>query len=146
MITYRGVSLQADGVYFDLWAGLHESPPVRGEDVTIPGAPGTTWMPKVYDARELELRGYILGAGASEAERQEDFRNASYEVITGLFDFAAEPDELTVSPPYLGLTEALTIGAVAVDVIGGPVQACMTFQRWTVRLVAHSPVWAPAGS
>lgn len=144
MITYRATTLQGivDGarVHFDLWRGLAEPPAVRGDDVTIPGADGVTWMPKVVDRLELELRGFIQGLGADLDDRQETWRAAT-DTVLGLFGGALAPGALVVGPAYLGLTASRTIAAVGVDAIGGPAEACMTFQLWTVALVAHTPVW-----
>jgi hypothetical protein len=144
MMTYRATTLQGTvagaRVHFDLWRGLAEPPAVRGEDVTIPGADGITWMPKVADRIDLELRGFIQGLGADLVDRQETWRAAT-DAVMALFGGTLSPGDLVVGPDYLGLTAPRTIAAVGVDAIGGPAEACMTFQRWTVALVAHTPAW-----
>jgi hypothetical protein len=143
MITYRGTQLQTEKVYFDLWTGYAEPASFRGEDVTIPGADGVVWMPKVSDIREIELRGHIRGVGATEAERAASWRVSTDAVISVLMDYTAAPGTLLLDAPYLGLASSFSIEAVAVDAIGGPILNCTSYQVWSVRLLAHSPDWIP---
>lgn len=59
----NGVSLQTYARNITSWGGsLQASPPLRGDDVEIPGIPGRMWVPKVADTRAVEFSGWIIGA------------------------------------------------------------------------------------
>lgn len=140
-LTYRGLDLQDAGIWLDLASGFAEPARVRGDDVVIPGKAGRTWMPKVEDGRPIELRGYVLGQGATLSARQQSWRELTDELMAVL-DFTAAAGALEVSGPYLGIPDgfAYSIDAVAVNVVGGDVESTMTFQLWSVQLEALAGV------
>lgn len=58
-----GVSLQTYAMNIKTLGGDRLAPPpLRGDDITVPYAAGTVWVPKVVDARTITLGMWILGA------------------------------------------------------------------------------------
>lgn len=58
-----GVSLQTLAFNIETLGGDRMAPPpVRGDDILIPAAPGRRWMPKMPDSRTLSLGMWVIGA------------------------------------------------------------------------------------
>jgi hypothetical protein len=73
------LELQSVGAYwFEIVeGGLDARPPVRGSNVTIPGKPGQTFMPKVADPMPVTLHGTVYGStGTPYLERMDDLHTA----------------------------------------------------------------------
>lgn len=102
-VTYDGTDLDTDVTgqprlrirlvsgYFETWA-------VRGEDTIIPGAAGRVARNRVRDTLPIELFGYVMGTGASEAAQRADLEDAMLELRT-LFDPTRSPATLTIALP-----------------------------------------------
>ena len=155
-LTYRTQSLQdtddartADW-YFDLLEGLpgHEYPQVRGEDVIAPGREGRYTGNRVYDFQELLIEGFISGRGADPEERRENW-HANTKTILGVMDLDTSPGSLIAAPgsnAYLGLTASWEIQVRTLDIMPGPIQNGMSFQRWSIRLECIDGLWWVEGS
>lgn len=58
-----GVSLQTYAFNITTLGGDRQAPPpVRGDDITVPYAPGQKWVPKVPDSRTMTLGMWVIGA------------------------------------------------------------------------------------
>jgi hypothetical protein len=100
------------GYYFEIrQGGLDGHPEVRGSDVTIPGKPGQTWMPKVAHARPVTLHGIVMGQSSMGTTTAESFRTRM-DALRGVFDPAAEPFPLTIHDPLHGVSGTATINVV----------------------------------
>ena len=140
-LSYRSVDLQTDNIKMDLYRGYFEPPEVRGEDDVIPGAPGRDEMGREVDRLLLRIEGYVIGTGADEEERQQSWHTATMALMATL-DRTLASGVLVVTAPYLGLVSGTrTITARCVNMLGGPVEACMTLQRWSIDLEAVEPIW-----
>jgi hypothetical protein len=155
-LTFRGQSLQdtddarTSRWYFDIIEGIpgHEQPQVRGEDVTAPGKQGQYEGNRVFDRQEILLEGFISGVGADAAERRQDWHLNS-ETILAQFAMDLSPGSLVAaagSNDYLGLESTFTIQVRTIDLMAGPIQNAMSFQRWSIRLECIDGVWWDAGS
>lgn len=78
-----GVSLQTFAFNIETIGGDRLAPPpLRGDDITIPGAPGDIWMPKMVASRTITLGMWVIGAeedgsmptGTAKAQFDENFR------------------------------------------------------------------------
>lgn len=149
LLLFRSQSLQLLDeqkqplIYFDLTSGYSEPNRIKGVDWNVPGAVGRIWMPKVEDSRLLEVDGFVKGQGASLMERQQSWR-ASTDLLTTAFDLTASPATLDLLAPYLGFTSDVSIEAVAISIVTGPVLSNMTYQRWNVKLEAFDPAFEVA--
>lgn len=139
--SFRGTDLQTANIHFDLVRGFAEPPDVRGSDDIIPGAAGREQGAWQADTRRLVLEGWVKGTGATEAAKQQSWRSQT-DALMALLDRTLAPGALVVSAPYLGLaTGTKTIQAKCFDVMGGPIRSAMTFQEWSITLVALDPDW-----
>jgi len=58
-----GVSLQTYAYNIETWGGDRQSvPSLRGNDITIPYAAGSFWVPKIPDSRSISIAGWVVGA------------------------------------------------------------------------------------
>lgn len=90
--TFTGASPR---LLFWLTRGLDDSPDVRGEDTVIPGTAGRTARNRVRDRRIIEIEGYVIGVGATDALQTDDFRDAM-ETLRTLFSPTAAAANLVV--------------------------------------------------
>lgn len=149
-LFFRTVNLQDDdynraSIWFDLVKGFAEPSEVRGEDYDLPGAVGRVWAPKVRSSRIIEITGFVRGVGSSLEERQQSWRTST-DALMDLMQFDDDPGPMVVVPPYLGTQSEWTIDAVAINTLGGPVTARMTFQSWSIQLISVDPEWVAGGS
>lgn len=149
LIIFRSQSLQVldavgtPEIYFDLVKGYHDGDRVKGDDWNVPGSVGRIFFQKVKDSRIIELDGFVRGTGATLNDRQESWR-ASTDLVKAAMDMSATLATLTLLEPYLGLTDDVELEAVAIQIMTGPVQSNMTYQRWNVQLEAFDPAWSVA--
>jgi len=140
-MTYRAVDVQTDNIFLDLIRGYSEPPEVRGSDDIVPGADGREEGAWEADHRRIILEGWVKGTGATLTDRQQSWRTNT-DALTALMDRTASPGALVITAPYLGLAAGTkTINARCVNVVPGPIQSAMTFQRWSFELIAITPVW-----
>lgn len=59
-----GTSLQTHAWNVRSWGAGQQPPPMRGDNVEIPGRAGVLWTPKVADARMVSLEMWVIGASA----------------------------------------------------------------------------------
>lgn len=138
-LAYRGTDIHVRGsIFFDLTRGFLDPAEVRGVDVTVPGLAGRTVQSRVKDRRSLLLEGYVQGADA-EAWRD------NIDILMVLMDRSLTPGSLVVGNNYLGLDGGtMTIAARCVNLLPGPIQGGMTFQKWSIELeaIGSPPDWA----
>ena len=155
-LTFRSQSLQhtddarTSSYYFDLIEGLpgHEHPQVRGEDVVAPGRQGRYEGNRVNDFQELLIEGFITGRGTDPEERREDW-HTNTKLILGVMDLDQVPGSLIAGPgsnAYLGLVADWEIQVRTLDLLPGPIQNNMSFQRWSIRLECIDGLWWVEGS
>lgn len=101
--TFDGTSLDTDvsGVprfRIRLVSGYFEAWTVRGADTVIPGAEGRTARDRVRDTLPIELFGYVMGTGSTEAAQRADLEDAML-TLRSLFDPASAPATLTIGLP-----------------------------------------------
>lgn len=97
-LTFNGTDLQASdfGIFLEITRGLNESPGVRGVDLVVPARAGRIVRNRKADALSIELRGWVMGAGATEALQRIDFRTNA-KAVRALFDPKAEPAALVAT-------------------------------------------------
>lgn len=122
-ITFNATDLQDfDGLYLEIAQGLDESPTsIRGIDVVVPAADGRTARPRRMDERRIVLNGFVRGDGATQAERQADFRT-NVRALNTLFPTgggaAVTPQDLVVT---LEDGDTATIACRALNIVTSPV-------------------------
>lgn len=141
----RSLDIQTDKIYFDLWAGYFEPPEVRGEDRVIPEKVGLWVGNRVAESRRLDLRGYVIGKGSTEAERTASWHDSTVALMAVL-DQTLAPGSLLISDGYLGVSGDVEINVRTVNLIPGRILNCMSYQTWTVELLAVDPVYWEAES
>lgn len=62
-------------MHFYIYKGMDEPSAVRGEDTVVPGAAGKALRDRVKDHRDIELRGFVAGQGATEDAAREEYRD-----------------------------------------------------------------------
>lgn len=142
-MTYRGTDVQTANIFLDLIRGYAEPPEARGADDVVPGATGRSQGTWAKDTRRIILEGWVQGTGATEAAQQQSWRTST-DALMALMDHTLSAGALVITAPYLGLASgSKTIQAKCVNVVPGPIQAGMTFQRWSFELVsiASPPDW-----
>jgi hypothetical protein len=128
------------GINLDLAAGYFEPPNVRYEDRVIPGAPGLWLGNRVANDRELQLVGWVRGKGSDEEERTADWHDKTVALMAVL-DQTLAPGPLVIPAGYLGTPDDRTIEVVTVNLIPGRIRACMSYQTWTVALLAAETLY-----
>ena len=140
-MTYRATDVQTANIFLDLIRGYGEPPDVRGEDDVVPGAAGREEGDWEADRLRILLEGWVKGTGATLVAQQQSWRTST-DALMALMNRAASPGALVITAPYYGLAAgSKTIQARCVNVVPGPIQAAMTFQRWSFELVAIDPEW-----
>ncbi len=82
------------------WGGsLRGTPPLRGEDVTIPGRPGRVWVPKVPDSRTLVFEGWVLGADVDGRAGDTTLFRKNWRALRGLF-FGAPDRQIALTQRF----------------------------------------------
>lgn len=134
------------GINLDLWTGYFEPPEVRGEDRVIPGKPGLWLGNRVENDRELTLNGWVRGKGSDEEERTADWHDKTVALMAVL-DRTLGPGELVIPAAYLGVPNDKVIEVVTLSMIPGRIRACMSYQTWSVDLLAAETLdWEDAES
>lgn len=101
-LSFDGQSLQtfdADDrprIMLEIVIGLKETAEVSGSDQVIPHAIGRRPRTRRLDRRQLVLKGYVLGSGATRLEEIADFNDAAASVRE-LFDPTMAPADLVAT-------------------------------------------------
>ena len=120
-LTYAASDVQdLDGRHLEITQGLGDSPTVRGTDVTVPGAAGQTARPRRFHERRILLTGFVRGSGATEADRQADYRT-NVRAMLALFDATAAPADLvaTLEDDATATIAARTLSVATVERVPG---------------------------
>lgn len=139
--TYDSTDLVSvvDGYPRLMWRcvrGLDELWQTRGRDTVIPGTAGRTVRSRVRDRLAIELEGWLLGVGDTEAEQLADVR-AALETFRTLFDPTRAAATLSV---------ALEEGGTA-DILARPVNVIWrddpapVFREGSIQLEAVGSDW-----
>lgn len=116
-LTFDGTDIQdVDGLHLEITQGLGDSPAVRGVDVTVPGADGQVSRPRRFHERRILLSGFVRGSGASEADRQADYRT-NVRAMLALFDVTAAAADLvaTLEDGATATAAARTLSVMSVE-------------------------------
>lgn len=138
-------------LFFVVRGGLDDVPTVRGKNVTIPGKPGQTWMPKVEDSLPIILHGYVEGQGSSLGEQRQDYLDLMAR-IKAVFDPTAEPFEVDVyggAPFYnegLADDEVATIMVEFLRLTGPTGNGFVREFDLECRCISDPPAWVVEGS
>lgn len=122
--------------------GLDDSPEVRGTDTIVPGLAGRIVRSRVRDRRVIELAGWVMGTGTTEADQREDVRDA-LEELRALFDPTRTPATLLLELEDGGFA---TISARPLSTVMGD-DPIPTYRALSVELEAVEADWtiiAPA--
>lgn len=76
--------------------GLNELPEVRGRDTIVPALAGRVPRNRIGDRLVIEWEGMLMGAGSTEQDQREDFRDI-VDSIRALMDPTSDPYELVVT-------------------------------------------------
>lgn len=97
-LTFDATDIQfADfGIFLEIREGLNEGPSVRGVDIIVPGADGRVWRNRRADTRRIVLAGLVRGNGATQDDRQADYRQ-NVLTMKALFDPTAAPATLAAT-------------------------------------------------
>jgi len=95
-LLYDGVDVQDPdlGIFLEITQGLHETPEVRGIDVTVPSVDGQFPRNRRWHQLKLVLTGIVRGNGVDQDARQASFRQNSRYLRT-LFSSTRMPADLT---------------------------------------------------
>jgi hypothetical protein len=156
MLKVRGTDVQTATIHLDL-VGYGESGSVRGEDHILPGASGREVGVRRKDVYRFRLEGPVKGVGVDPDARALSWRIQT-DALLALMDFSLAPGTVEVGPaapaqfpdasPYLGLTGDRILNARCINMLGGPVQAHMSFQVWSFEMecIDSPPEWQDSGS
>ena len=140
--SFRGVVMltddEDDPIALDLIEGLGVVS-VRGSDWVAPKRPGRIQRPRYKDTRIIPVKGHVKGGGWTA------WKTATDSVVAA-FDRSLTPGAVIINPPYLGVTEAITIMARCTSIMPGDIQNGAPLQRWTFELEAIDPDWEPVES
>lgn len=142
-LTYRAVDIQTANIHLDIVSGYFEPALVSGEDDVVPGASGRQEMPRRKDRRVVRLEGWVKGTGATLALRQASFHTSMLALMV-IMDRTTASGNLIVTATYMGLAAGTkTLSCKCINMVGGPLLAGMTFQRWSFDLesIASPPEW-----
>jgi hypothetical protein len=112
-LTWRATELHrcdVGTIVLDLVEGFDSESEVSGRDVLIPGREGM-YVPansREKRRRVVRLRGFVKGIGADDTEREQSYRSLIDELHT-IFDPTLDPEDMTVTAPYLGLASGFSI-------------------------------------
>ncbi len=143
MIEFRALDLNpTDGkLRTDLISGYFDPAAVRGQDWVIHRRDGQEIRAREKHSRIIELRTHVIGYGATEDERSEDW-HTSMQALMAVLQFDDDPGTLEVGDGYLGFPSGTTasILARAKSIVYGPIENCMSYQMLSIELVANDPV------
>lgn len=111
-IVAGGIELQdiTNGRWFGISVGGLDAVVVkRGENVTIPGKTGVTWMPKVGDSMPVTLHGMVWGTGGNPGTDYLD----KMDNLRTVFDPLDPPFNIVVHPDAVGVGGRLATGETA---------------------------------
>jgi hypothetical protein len=106
-IVANGVELRptsGDKWFFWITRGFDDLGTVRGTDVVLDGVAGRFVPPigRVADTLIIEMRGWIVGRGATEAIARADYRT-SMDTLAAIFDPIIDPFLIEVHTPVMGI-------------------------------------------
>jgi hypothetical protein len=117
-LTINGVDFRTANhrVFFDLYSGLYDGLELAGEDYDVAEAAGQLWQPRRALSRTIELRGAVMGLGATLDIRRADFHLAMFSVFNAIrFRSATQADDapfsVVLTGPYLGIPDGDTWSA-----------------------------------
>lgn len=130
-IYYDGVSLNDpnEGVYVDYPEDMG-TPPIRGENITIPFRHGSISTPKYFAERPITIQGYVWGNTRAELWQRIDRIKELFSIIKG-------PRRLEIDWPD-GTTRYLICEVHNTMGFQGTHRA---FSPFSVELVASDPFW-----
>lgn len=130
-IYYDGVPLndEEEGIYVDFPEDMG-TPPIRGDNITIPFRHGSISTPKYYSERPITVQGYVWGPNRAVLWDRIDR-------VKDLFSILKGPRKLEVSWPD-GTTRYLTCEVRNTMGFQGTHRM---FSPFSVELVAHDPFW-----
>lgn len=134
-LTYAGVDLlRADlSVALRITRGLGELMEVRGTDTVIPSAAGRIRRNRVKDRLAIELDGFVMGFGETDAAQRSSYVALRAE-LRALFD-STLPARPLVATREDG--SRLTINAAAVNLLWDSDDANPTFRDVSVELESY---------
>ena len=143
-IVAGGLELQVlnGGYWFEITqGGLDASPIVRGENVTIPGKEGQTYMAKVADSLPVVLHGTVYGTSKADYLDKMDALRAVFDPAGGTFNIVVHPDASGVGGG-VGTGETATITVEFVRLVGPPAvgDRVRTFDLECV-CISDPPAW-----
>lgn len=149
-LTGGGLDLRRSDGSVWLWIArgwLDDPADVRGVDTVIPGKEGRTARDRKRDFRTIELRGQIVGQGATEAAADADYLALVQALNPLFFDLTVAPWALVAGDLYrgLGVGQTATINVRPVNVV--PAANQLTWRRaFTFELVSidSPPEWVIA--
>lgn len=138
-LVYDTVDLQASDfrLFLEIERGLNEPVEVRGRDTLVPGRAGRIARARVADRLDIELRGFVFGAGANETAQRSDFA-ALRQIVRNLFDPRKMPVNLVAT------LENGTTATIAARPLPGILwqKVIPTHYRISVPLESVAPDWA----
>lgn len=143
-LTLRGLELRpADtSMHFTIHRGFDDVPEVRGKDDVAPALAGRVVRNRVADRLIIELRGVILGSGATEDAARQNYR-ATVNSLKNVLDRTLPPGDLVVYAPTMGLASGTaTISVRHVNSVWGDWVAGL-HRKVSIELecVSSPPVW-----
>lgn len=87
--------------------GLNELPEVRGKDTVVPALAGRVPRNRIADRLLIEWEGMVMGAGSTEQDQREDFRDI-VDSLRALMDPTSDPYELVVTLEDGSTTRSIT--------------------------------------
>jgi hypothetical protein len=112
-----------DKWFFWITGGFDDLGSVRGQDVVIDGAAGRFVPPigRVSDTLIVEMKGWIVGRGATEAVARADYRTSLDTISAAILDPTLDPFPIVVHTPVMGLAtgKKRTINARFLNAVWG---------------------------
>lgn len=142
VLTFGGEELRQLSVarrWFSITSGWRDGIEVRGQDVTIVGAPGQYELNRIAKWRTIHLVGFVLGTSESNWDTEMD----DLEVV---FDPTDGSKDLVVTAPYMGLSSgvrrisARVANYLTVDVV----PQLVTRLDVTLHCITTPPDWEDA--
>jgi hypothetical protein len=137
-VSYKATDLQPSTFVFFLQIvrGLNEVAEVRGQDTIIPGTAGRTARNRIADRRAIELRGWVFGAGATDALQRASFRD-TIQALQTLFSPTAAAGNLVAT---LEDGTTATISARSLNMVFSGDDP--SFRYLSVELESIAPNWS----
>lgn len=137
-LTFDATDVQQDpiGLFLEIVRGLNEPMTVRGSDTTVPGLTGRIARNRKGDRLLIELRGLVIGNGATHALQKADFA-ALRQFVRTLFNPKADPAPLvaTLEDGTTATVNARTLNVIWI--LGGDADAEISVEMeavadWTI--------------